>query len=66
MRIEVDYLGNQAIEQGMVVTCFHPDFTFREARTPKNMLGSLVKQHLTGLGQLPGDCTEFVEPEGDR
>lgn len=42
----------------MVVTCFHPDFAFRQAQTPKNMLGSLVKQLLTGLGELPGELLQ--------
>jgi len=53
--VVVDYLCHQAIEQDMAVACFYYDFASREAQTPTNMLGSLVKQLLAGLGEIPGE-----------
>ena len=51
----VDYLGDQAIERDMAVACFYFDFASREAQTPTNMLGSLLKQLLGGLGVIPAE-----------
>jgi len=56
--VVVDYLCDQAIEQDMAVACFYYDFASREAQTPTNMLGSLVKQLLTGLGEIPGEIVQ--------
>jgi len=56
--VVVDYLCDQAIERDMAVACFYYDFASREAQTPINMLGSLVKQLLTGLGEIPGEIVE--------
>jgi len=54
----VDHLCDQVIEQDMVVACFYYDFASREAQTPTNMLGSLVKQLLNGLGEIPGEIVQ--------
>jgi len=51
--VVVDYLCDQAIAQDMAVACFYFDFASREAQTPTNMLGSLLKQLLSGLGVIP-------------
>jgi len=56
--VVVDYLCDQVIEQDMVVACFYYDFASREAQTPTNMLGSLVKQLVTGLGGIPGEIVQ--------
>ena len=56
--VVVDYLCDQAVEQDMAVACFYYDFASREAQTPTNMLGSLVKQLVTGLGEIPGDIVQ--------
>jgi len=37
----------------MAVACFYYDFASREAQSPTNMLGSLLKQLLSGLGAIP-------------
>jgi len=42
----------------MAVTCFYYDFASREFHTPTNMLGSLVKQLLIGLGEIPGEIVQ--------
>ena len=56
--VVVDYLCDQAIEQDMAVACFYYDFASREEQTPTNMFGSLVKQLLIGLGEIPGEIVQ--------
>jgi len=51
----VDYLCDQAVEQEMAVACFYYDFASRGVQSPTNMLGSLLKQLLSGLGAIPGE-----------
>jgi len=51
--VVVDYLCDQAMEQEMVVACFYYDFASRGAQSPTNMLGSLLKQLLSGFGEIP-------------
>ena len=53
----VDYLCDQVIEH-MVVACFYYDFASREAQSPTNMLGSLLKQVLSGLGAIPAEIVQ--------
>ena len=48
--VVVDYLCDQATEKDLAVAYFYYDFASREAQFPTNMLGSLVKQLLSGLG----------------
>ena len=59
--VVVDYLCDQAIERGMAVTCFYYDFASREAQSPTNVLGSLVKQLLSGLGVIPEEIAQKFE-----
>ena len=59
--VVVDYLCDQAIEEGMAVTCFYYDFASREAQSPTNVLGSLVKQLLSGLGVIPEEIAQKFE-----
>jgi len=59
--VVVDYLCDQAIEQGMAVACFYYDFASREAQSPTNVLGSLVKQLLSGLGVIPEEIAQKFE-----
>jgi len=42
----------------MAVACFYYDFASREAQSPTNMLGSLLKQLLSGLGAIPVEIVE--------
>jgi len=53
--VVVDYLCEQAIEQDMVVACFYYDFASRKEQSPTNMVGSLLKQLLSGLEAIPGE-----------
>ena len=59
----VDYLCDRVIEQDMAVACFYYDFASREAQSPTNMLGALLKQLLSGLGAIP---VEIVKKFGDQ
>ena len=54
----VDYLCDQVTEQDMAVACFYYDFASREAQSPINMLGSLLKQLLNGLGAIPEEIVK--------
>jgi len=56
--VVVDYLCDQITEQDMTVACFYYDFASREAQSPTNMLGSLLKQLLSGLGAMPGEIVQ--------
>jgi len=56
--VVVDYLCNQAVEQDMAVACFYYDFASREAQSPTNMLGSLLKQVLSGLEAIPVEIAQ--------
>jgi len=51
--VVVDYLCDRVIEQDMAVACFYYDFASREAQSPTNMLGSMLKQLLSGLREIP-------------
>ena len=42
----------------MTVACFYYDFASREAQSPTNMLGSLLRQLLNGLGAIPGEIVQ--------
>ena len=53
--VVVDYLCDQVMEQDITVACFYYDFASREAQSPINMLGSLLKQLLGGVEAIPGE-----------
>src|SRR5205807_6217843 len=53
----VDYLCDQAVEQDMAVSCFYYDFASRTEQSPANMLGSVLKQLLSGLEAIPEEIT---------
>ena len=56
--VVIDYLCDQAIEENTVVACFYYDFASRNAQFPTNMLGSLLKQLLSGSGEIPVEITK--------
>jgi len=56
--VVVDYLCDQAVGQEMAVACFYYDFASREAQSPTNMLGSLLKQLLGGLDAIPMEIAQ--------
>ena len=50
----IDKLCDDAIRQDTVFTCFYFDFAEREDQSPINMLGSLLKQLVSGSESIPG------------
>jgi len=56
--VVIDYLCDQVMEQDMVVACFYYDFASRGAQSPTNMLGSLLKQLVSGLGAIPEEIVQ--------
>ena len=58
----VDRLCDQARGQNTAVTCFYFDFAARKEQSAANMLGSLVKQMVSGMERIPDEIsTAFQE-----
>jgi len=49
----IDKLCDEAVEEGTSVACFYFDFAARSEQSPVNMLGSLLRQLVTGLEGIP-------------
>jgi len=49
----IDKLCEEAAKEDIAVTCFYFDFAARNEQTPINMLGSLLRQLVSGLEELP-------------
>ena len=60
----MDRLCDQARGQNTAVTCFYFDFTARKEQSATNMLGSLVKQMVSGMERIPDEIsTAFQEQQ---
>ena len=57
----VDRLCDRAKEQNMAVACFYVDFAAREEQIPTNMLGSLLKQIVGGLENIPDEISRSFQ-----
>ena len=49
----IDKLCDEAIEGDPTVACFYFDFAARNEQSPVNMLGSLLRQLVSGPGEVP-------------
>ena len=49
----IDKLCDEAVEGDPTVVCFYFDFAARNEQSPVNMLGSLLRQLVSGLGEVP-------------
>jgi len=49
----IDKLCDEAREGDTAVMCFYFDFASRNDQSPVNMLGSLLRQFISGLGGIP-------------
>jgi len=49
----IDKLCDEAVDEDTVVTCFYFDFAARNEQSPANMLGSLLRQLVNGLEEIP-------------
>ena len=53
----VDRLGDRAAGQNTAVTCFYFDFAARKEQSITSMLGSLVKQIISGMENIPEEIS---------
>jgi len=51
--LAIDTLSHQFSHQNAIVACFYFDFAAREEQSPTDMLGSLVRQIVSGLENIP-------------
>ena len=49
----IDRLCDEAAERYPTVACFYFDFASRNEQSPVNILGSLLRQLVTGQGEIP-------------
>ena len=49
----IDKLCDEAAGEDTAVTCFYFDFASRNEQSPTNMLGSLLRQLVSGLEEIP-------------
>ena len=49
----IDKLCDEAVEDDTAVACFYFDFASRNQQSPVNMLGSLLRQLVSGLDRIP-------------
>ena len=59
--VVIDSLCNQARGQNATVACFYFDFAAQNEQSPANMLGSLLKQLVFGLEEIPEEILEAYE-----
>jgi len=59
----IDKLCDEAGEGGPTVACFYFDFAARNEQSPVNMLGSLLRQIVSGEGDIPEAITRDFRKE---
>ena len=59
----IDKLCDEAIEGDPAVVCFYFDFASRSEQSPVNMLGSLLKQVVSGQKEIPKAIVEEFQKE---
>ena len=59
----VDKLCDQTGGQHRAVTCFYFDFTAREEQTATSILGSILKQVISGTESLPEDIWQALQEQ---
>jgi len=57
----VDKLCDMAGQRNIAVSCFYVDFAAREEQTPTNILGSLLKQIVGGLEEVPDEISRTFQ-----
>jgi len=57
----IDSLCNQAKAENVTVTCFYFDFAAQNEQSPTSILGSLLKQLVFGLEEIPEEISEAYE-----
>ncbi|RPA88347.1 hypothetical protein L873DRAFT_1787461 [Choiromyces venosus 120613-1] len=60
----IDSLCDQAAGQGAaIVACFYFDFEVQKEQTPTGVLGSLLKQLVVGLGEIPEEVSQAYQDQ---
>jgi len=59
----VDRLCDQARGQNTAVTCFYFDFAARKDQSATNVLGSLVKQIVSGMERIPDEISRTFQEQ---
>ena len=59
----VDSLCDQARGKNVAVACFYFHFAAQKEQSSTSMLGSLLKQVVTGLGEIPGEIAKAYEDQ---
>ena len=59
----VDKLCDESVERNTAVACFYFDFAARNEQSPVNMLGSLLRQLVSGRGEIPEEVTRNFRKE---
>jgi len=59
----VDKLVNQTKGQNATVICFYFDFAAREEQTATSMLGSLLKQVVSGMERVPENISRALQEQ---
>ena len=59
----VDRLCDQVRGQNAVVTCFYFDFAARKEQSATNMLGSLLKQIVSGMEMIPEEISRAFQEQ---
>ena len=59
----IDKLCDEAAEEDTAVACFYFDFAARNEQSPVNMLGSLLRQLVSGPGGIPEAVTQGFRKE---
>ena len=59
----IDSLCDQARGQSAVVVCFYFDFAAQKEQSSTSMLGTLLKQLVVGLREVPGEITQAYEDQ---
>ena len=59
----VDRLGDQAGDQNTAVACFYFDFAARKEQSAASMLGSLLKQIVSGMERIPEEISQAFQKQ---
>ena len=59
--VVIDHLCNRARGQNSTVACFYFDFVAEQEHSPVGILGSLLKQLVFGLNEIPEEVSEAYE-----
>ena len=59
----IDSLCDQARGQSAIVVCFYFDFAAQQEQSSTSMLGTLLKQLVIGLREVPGEIAQAYEDQ---